>query len=279
MIGGQNMSIPSLSLKGKVAIVTGAGSVRGIGRAIALTLAEAGADVVICDLHAQGESYDLEGLADEIRKLGRCSLAVQADISKENEVNNLTSRVVKEFGALDIMVNNAGISAHETILKMTTELWDKAMDVNLKGTYLCCQAAGRLMAKRGQGNIINISSIGGMRLGGASAYGIAKAGVIVLTGWVARELAQYNIRVNAIAPGGVSTDFGLHRLGRAPWDIRAELGEPAAAPSKSQKSTVPLGRSAEPEDIAYVALFLASDLSRYITGQTIVVDGGVMLGN
>lgn len=273
------MSIPSLSMKGKVAIVTGAGGVKGIGRTIALTLAEAGADVAICDLHIQGESYDLEGVAEEIRRQGRKSLAVQADISKEDEVNSLIKRVVKEFDVIDIMVNNAGISAHETILKMPTELWDRAMDVNLKGTYLCCQAAGKVMAQRKEGNIINISSIGGMRLGGASAYGVAKAGVIVLTGWVARELAQYNIRVNAIAPGGVTTDFGLHRIGRAPWDIRTELGEPASAPSKMQKSNVPLGRSAEPEDIAYVALFLASDLARYITGQTIVVDGGTMLGS
>jgi 3-oxoacyl-[acyl-carrier protein] reductase len=273
------VSIPSLSLDGQVAIVTGAGGVRGIGRTIALTFAEAGADVAICDLHNKGESYDLEAVTDEIRRLGRRSLAIQADISKEAEVNSLVNRVVKELGTVDIMVNNAGISAHETILKMTTDLWDRAMDVNLKGTYLCCQAAGRVMAERKKGNIINISSIGGMRLGGASAYGIAKAGVIVLTGWVARELAQYNIRVNAIAPGGVTTDFGLHRIGRAPWDIRAELGEPAAAPSESQKSQVPLGRSAEPEDMAYVALFLASELARYITGQTIVVDGGIMLGS
>jgi NAD(P)-dependent dehydrogenase (short-subunit alcohol dehydrogenase family) len=273
------MSLPNLSLKGQVAIVTGAGGVRGIGRTIALTFAEAGADVAICDLHIKEPSYDLEGIAQEIKNLGRRSLAIRADISKENQVNNLINKVVKEFGTVDIMVNNAGVSAHEILLKMTTELWDKAMDVNLKGAYLCCQAAGRVMAGHKKGNIINISSIGGMRLGGASAYGIAKAGVIVLTGWAARELAQYNIRVNAIAPGGVTTDFGLHRLGRAPWDIRTELGEPSSPPSNSTKSPVPLGRNAEPEDMAYVALFLASDLARYITGQTIVVDGGTMLGS
>jgi NAD(P)-dependent dehydrogenase (short-subunit alcohol dehydrogenase family) len=258
--------------------VTGAGGKRGIGRTIALTFAEAGADVAICDLYTKEKTYDLEGVAEEIRALGRRSLAVKADISKQNQVESLINKVVKEFGTLDILVNNAGVSVHETVLKMTADLWDKAMDVNLKGTFLCCQAAAKVMAPQKKGKIINISSIGGMRLGGASAYGIAKAGVIVLTGWVARELAQYNIRVNAIAPGGVTTDFGAHRLGRAPWDIRADLGEPAAAPSP-QKSNVPLGRSAEPEDMAYVALFLASDLSRYVTGQTIVVDGGIMLGS
>jgi NAD(P)-dependent dehydrogenase (short-subunit alcohol dehydrogenase family) len=273
------MSLPNVSLRGQVAIVTGAGGVKGIGRTIALTFAEAGADVVVCDLHTGGKSYDLDGVAEEIRKLGRRALAVQADISKESDVNKLINQVVKQFGTVDVMVNNAGVSVHDTFLKLTTELWDKAMDVNLKGTYMCCQAAGRVMAEHKKGNIINISSIGALRLGGASAYGIAKAGIIVLTGWAARELAQYNIRVNAIAPGGVTTDFGLHRLGRAPWDIRAELGDSNAAPPDSTKSTVPLGRSAVPEDIAYVALFLASDLSRFITGQTIVVDGGTMLGS
>lgn len=273
------MSIPGLSLAGKTAVVTGAGGVRGIGRAIALIFAEAGADVAVCDVYSKEKSYDLEGVGAEIKKLGRRSLAVQADITQEDQVNNLIKKAVEEFGTIDILVNNAGLSVHETVMKMTTGLWDKAMDVNLKGAFLCSQAAGRVMAERKTGNIINISSIGGLRLGGASAYGIAKAGVMVMTGWVARELAQFNIRVNAIAPGGIGTDFGLHRLGRAPWDIRTELGEPASPPSAAAVSPVPLGRNGEPEDIAYVALFLASDLSRYITGQTIVVDGGVMLGS
>jgi NAD(P)-dependent dehydrogenase (short-subunit alcohol dehydrogenase family) len=270
------MSLPNLSLTGKVAVVTGAGGLKGMGRAIALTYAEAGADVAICDLHAKGETYDLEGVAGEIRKLGRRSVAIQADISQEKDVNKLIDTVVKEFGQIDILVNNAGVSVHETVLKMTTELWDRAMDINLKGAFLCSQAAAKVMKERHTGNIINISSIGGMMNGSASAYGIAKAGVIVMTGWVARELAQYNIRVNAIAPGGVSTDFGRHRMGRAPWDIKAELGEQAGPPSTTQ-SNVPLGRHGEPEDIAYVALFLASDLARFVTGQTIVVDGGTLL--
>jgi 3-oxoacyl-[acyl-carrier protein] reductase len=267
------MSIPSLSMAGKVALVTGAGGVKGIGRTMALTFAEAGADVAICDLHSQDETYDLEGVAGEIRKLGRRALAIQADISKGTEVNKLINKVVKEFDTIDILVNNAGVSAHETVLKMSTDLWDRAMDVNLRGAFLCSQAAARIMVARKQGNI------GGMLNGSASAYGIAKAGVIVMTGWVARELAQYNIRVNAIAPGGVATDFGRHRMGRAPWDIRAELGELHVSPPGPQQSTVPLGRNGEPEDIAYVALFLASDLARFVTGQTIVVDGGTLLRN
>jgi 3-oxoacyl-[acyl-carrier protein] reductase len=271
------MSIPSLSLAGKVALVTGAGGVKGMGRTIALTLAEAGADVAICDLYAKGETYDLEGVAAEIRKLGRRSLAIQVDIARENEVNNLINQVAREFGAIDILVNNAGVSAHETVLKMTPDLWDRAMDVNLRGAFFCSQAAARIMAARQKGNIINISSIGGMLPGSASAYGIAKAGIIVMTGWLARELAQHHIRVNAIAPGGVGTDFGRHRMGRAPWDIRAELTNRPATPPVPGQSTVPLGRQGQPEDIAYVALFLASDLSRFVTGQTIVVDGGTIL--
>jgi 3-oxoacyl-[acyl-carrier protein] reductase len=271
------MSIPSLSLAGKVALVTGAAGVKGMGRMIALTLAEAGADVAICDLHAKGETYDLDGVAEEIRKLGHKSLAVQTDIAKESDVNSLINKVVREFDTIDILVNNAGISAHETVLKMTPDMWDRSMDINLRGAFFCSQAAARIMVARQTGNIINISSIGGMLPGSASAYGIAKAGIIVMTGWLARELAQYKIRVNAIAPGGVLTDFGRHRMGRAPWDIRAELNGRPAAPPEPGQSNVPLGRSVEPEDIAYVALFLASDLARFVTGQTIAVDGGTLL--
>jgi len=272
------MTIPGISQQGKVALVTGAGGVKGIGRTIALTLAEAGADVEVCDLYDKAESYDLSGVAAEVEKLGRLSLPLQADISRESDVKALMDKMVARFGKIDILVNNAGVSVHETVLKMNTALWDKAMDVNLKGTYLCCQAAGKIMAQQMSGNIINISSIGGLIPGSASAYGIAKAGVMVLTGWVAKELAQYNIRVNAIAPGGISTDFGRHRLGRAPWEIKAELSGRPVMPPGSSHNEVPLGRIGQPEDIAYVALFLASDLARFITGQTIVADGGTILG-
>lgn len=274
------MGVPSFPLEGRVAIVTGAGGFRGIGRAIALTLANAGADVAVCDLHVKGETYDLEGTAEEIRKLGRRSLAVPTDVTKESDVSSLTEKVVKEFDTVDILVNNAGVSAHETLWQMTRELWDRAMDVNLRSVFICCQIVGKIMSEQKRGSIINMSSIGGMRIGSASAYGIAKAGVIVLTGWVARELAPYNVRVNAIAPGGINTDFGLHRIGRAPWETRPG-GQPATERTEQgrpQQSGAPLGRGGETGDIADVALFLASDASRYITGQTIVVDGGVMLG-
>ena len=273
------MGVPSFPLEGRVAIVTGAGGIRGMGRAIALTLADAGADVAVCDLNVTGETYDLEGTAEEIRKLGRRSLAVQTDVTKESDVNSLVEKVVQEFGTIDILVNNAGVSAHETLWEMTRDLWDRAMDVNLRSVFICCQTVGRIMLEQKSGSIVNIASIGGMLIGSASAYGIAKAGVIVLTGWVARELAPYNVRVNAIAPGGVATDFGRHRIGRPPWETRpgGQTSPQETAQGRPQQSGAPLGRGGEPGDIADVALFLASDASRYITGQTIVVDGGVLL--
>jgi NAD(P)-dependent dehydrogenase (short-subunit alcohol dehydrogenase family) len=262
-----------MSLKGKVALVTGAGGIRGMGREIALTLAEAGADVAVCDWKSTGDTYDLEGTAQKVRNLGRRSLAVQADVSKEAEVISLFKRVVKEFGTVDILVNNAGVSAHETLFNMTVDLWDRAMDANLKSVFVCCREAAKIMMEQDRGSIISLSSIGGLMWGSSSAYGIAKAGVMVLTSWVARELAPYHVRANAIAPGGVGTDFGKHRIGRAPWEVDPKR----VAPVAGREPGVPLGRPVEPADIASLALFLASDASSNITGQVIAVDGGVML--
>lgn len=266
------MSLPNLSLKGKVALVIGAGSIRGIGRAIALSFAEAGADVAVSGVSARSKTHDLEGTAAEVRKLGRQSLAVYADATREDEVNSLVDKVVNEFGTIDILVNNAGASAHETLLLTTNELWDKAMNINLKSVYLGCRAAARIMVEKKTGNIINMASIGGLRPGSACVYGIAKAGVITLTGWVAREMAPYNIRVNAIAPGPIDTDIGLHRIGRSPWLVMSGTYE-----QMIQKGESPLGGKGETQDVADLALFLASDASRFITGDTIVVDGGMML--
>ncbi|MFC2010047.1 SDR family NAD(P)-dependent oxidoreductase [Chloroflexota bacterium] len=270
------MGVPSFPLEGRVAIVTGAAGLRGIGRAISLTFADAGADVAVCDINVKGEDFDLEGTAGEIRKLGRRSLAVQTDVTKESDVAGLVEKVVQEFGAVDIMANTVGVSAHETLMNMTLDLWDRAMDVNLKSMYLCCREAAKIMIEQKKGNIINVASIGGLLAGSASVYGIAKAGVIVLTGWVARELAQYNIRVNGIAPGGTATDFGRHRIGRAPWEVSPDR-QTRPVQGGQQQSNVPLGRTGEPSDMADAALFLASDASRYVTGQTLVVDGGIML--
>ncbi len=266
------MTVPSLSLQGKTALVIGAGSTRGIGRAIAVLFAEAGADVAVSGISLKGRGCDLEGTADEIRKLGRRSLAIRADATQEAEVVSLVDAVVREFGRLDILVNNAGASAHETLLRTTNELWDKAMNVNLKSAYLGCRAAAQVMIKQKSGNIINMASIGGMRPGSACVYGIAKAGVIMMTAWVAREMAPHGVRVNGIAPGPIDTDIGVHRIGRSPWDVIDGAYE-----RMIQAGTAPLGRKGQTSDVADLALFLASDASSYITGETVVVDGGIML--
>ena len=176
-----------------------------------MALANAGADVAVCDLHIdKGNIFDLEGTANEIRKLGRRSIAVQTDITKESDVNNLVERVVKELGTVDILVNNAAIGGTESLLKVTLKQWDRTMDVNLKGCLLCCQAVGKIMVKQKSGSIVNIASIGGMRGSPPEIpYGISKAGVIHLTRAAAQELAPYGIRVNGIAPGFTKTDMPL----------------------------------------------------------------------
>lgn len=266
------MSLPNFSLEDKVALIIGAGSIRGIGREIALTFAEAGADVAVSGVSKKSPRHDLDGTAEAISKLGRRTLAVRTDATKESEVNALVDAVVSEFGTIDILVNNVGASAHETLLKTTDELWDKAMNINLKSAYLGCQAAAWIMTEKNTGNIINISSIGGLKPGSACVYGIAKAGVITLTGWVAREMAPYNVRVNCIAPGPIDTDIGLNRIGRPPWEVMQGTYE-----EMIQRGETPLGGKGKTTDVANVALFLASDASRFITGETIVVDGGMVL--
>ncbi|UCD09961.1 MAG: SDR family oxidoreductase [Dehalococcoidales bacterium] len=266
------MSLPDLSLSGKVALVIGAGSIRGIGREIAVTFAEAGADVAISGFSAKSSSSDLDGTADAITKLGRRTLAKRTDATKESEVNTLIDAVVKEFGTIDILVNNAGASAHETLLETTEELWDKAMNLNLKSAYLGCRSAAKIMTEKNAGNIINMASIGGLKTGSACVYGIAKAGVITLTEWLANELAPYNIRVNSLAPGPIDTDIGLNRIGRPPWEVANGTYE-----QMIQKRETPLGGLGKTSDVAHAALFLASNASRFITGETMVIDGGMVL--
>ena len=246
-------------LQGKVAIVTG--SRRGIGRAIALILAGAGADLIIADIVA--DDGKLDGVAAEIRKTGRDCLAVRVDISQRLQVEEMAHRAVDRFGRVDILVNCAGIwIPGQTLVECPEENWDKVIDTNLKGTYFCCQAVGRVMAGQESGNIINLSSQVGLNPGtGAGAYSISKAGIIMLTRQLALELAANNIRVNALAPGIVKTDFNIDLWKNPEAARQISLG-------------VPLGRLAEPEDIARAALFLASDDSGYITGAVIPVDGG-----
>jgi len=251
------MSLPSFSLENKVAIVTGGGT--GIGKAIALTFAEAGANVIV----ASRKLDNLEKVTEEVKALGKRSLAVQTDITQKADVDNLVQRVVGEFDRIDILVNNAGVDIG-SMLELSEEDWDKTIDTNLKGCYFCCQAVGKRMIKQKGGNIINIASnIGIKAISLYSAYCASKAGVVMLTKVLALDLASYNIRVNAIAPGWVRTDMA-----------KELMSDPKAL--KEAEAEIPLGRLAEPEDISRTALFLASEASSYITGHTVVVDGGVL---
>jgi NAD(P)-dependent dehydrogenase (short-subunit alcohol dehydrogenase family) len=246
-------------LKSKAAIITGAR--RGIGRAIALAFAAAGADVAVCDSEIQdGRLSETE---QDIRRLGRQSLKLQIDVSRHSDVEEMVRSSRSAFGKIDTLVNCAGVwIPGETLIECGNEHWDKVIDTNLKGTYLCCQAVGKTMIKQRSGSIINLSSQVGLTPGaGAGAYPISKAGIIMLTRQLALELAGFNIRVNALAPGIVKTDFNA-----AFWkDPNVE---------KQTSSMVPLGRLAEPEDIAQAALFFASDSSSYVTGEVLCINGG-----
>jgi len=253
------MSIPTLSLKNKVAVITG--GKRGIGRAIAIGFAEAGADVAICDLSlADGE---LEAVAKEIQKLGRRSLALEADVSLKDDVDDMFQKVINEFNTIDILVNNAGITILEPVIETQEKNWDATINTNLKGCFLCSQVAAKQMIAQKSGCIINIASIGGMQGSKTSigSYNISKAGVIMLTRQFAWDLGKYNIRVNGIAPGLVKAETA-----------RAILNDPEAL--KQREAIIPLRKIGELADIVGPALFLASEASSHIAGHTIVVDGG-----
>ena len=268
------MNLLKFSLEGRVALVTGAGGVLGMGRATALAFAEAGADVAVTDLIVKADNWDLEGTAEEVRKLGRRSFAVQADVTKENQVNDLISKTVKEFGTVDILANVAGVPSSASFLEMTPELWQKGLDVNLTSVLLCCQAAGKVMMEQRRGSIINWSSSAAYQMGVLSVYGIAKIGIRHLTGWVARDLGRYNIRCNAVAPGLIATDFGFVGVDGS---INDDSKSHPRADRPDRVNTIPLGRMGDASDVADVAVFLASDASRYITGVTIPVGGGVTM--
>jgi NAD(P)-dependent dehydrogenase (short-subunit alcohol dehydrogenase family) len=261
--GEKGYDMEDTRLEGKTAVVTGGR--RGIGRAIALALAGSGADIVIADVVA--DDGRLEGVAAEIKGMGRRCLAVRADISSRADVEAMTRRAVEQFNRIDILVNCAGVwIPGQTLIETPEENWDKVVNTNLKGTYFCCQAVGKVMVKEKGGNIINLSSQVGLNPGtGAGAYSVSKAGIIMLTRQLALELAAKNIRVNALAPGIVKTDFNREIWGNPEAERRLSLG-------------VPLGRLAEPEDVARAAVFLASKDSSYITGSVIPVDGGWRAG-
>jgi glucose 1-dehydrogenase len=249
-------------LKDRVALVTGANS--GFGRAIALGFAREGADVAINYLV---NPQAAEEVVREIEAMGRRATAVQADISDRSQVEAMVSGVLESFGRIDVLVNNAGLTIRMPFLELTEEAWDQVLDVDLKGPFLVSQAVARHMAGRGGGAIVNISSMSAqVAQPGITHYQAAKAGVTMLTRGMAFELGQYGIRVNAIEPGTIPTDFNRARLS-AP-EAQAEL-----------LGKIPLGRMGEPRDLVGAAVYLASEESSFTTGAVIRIDGGMTLGS
>lgn len=244
-----------MKLEGRVAIVTG--GARGIGRSVSLIFAREGAKVALFDVVLERALKTV----NEIKALGREAVAFKVDVSKKDEIKKAVERVIDTFHKVDILVNNAGIFSSVRIEEMTEEEWDKVMAVNLKGSFFCSQAVVRWYKHQKYGKIINIGSIAG-QTGGLYAgvhYSASKAGVVCLTKSLAKRLAKYNISVNGVNPGLVETDMTRDW----PKDVKGLL-----------KKQIPLGRLGQPEDVAKVVLFLASDDSNYITGETINVDGG-----
>ncbi|MBM3248794.1 MAG: 3-oxoacyl-[acyl-carrier-protein] reductase [Candidatus Omnitrophica bacterium] len=244
-------------LKDKVALITGSG--RGIGREIAETLAKEGANIVICDVNEESALQT----AKEIESLGVSTLGVKVDVTSLAEVENLINKILDKFKRIDILVNNAGITKDNLLLRMKESDWDAVLSVNLKGTFNCTKAVSKVMLKQQQGKIINIASIIGiMGNPGQANYAASKAGIIGFTKSVAREFASRNITVNAVAPGYIKTEM----TDKLPEEVRNQM-----------LALIPLKRMGGTKDVANVCLFLASPDSDYITGQTIVVDGGMAM--
>lgn len=247
-----------MKFEGKVALVTGAS--RGIGRAIALTLAAQGADVAV---NYAGSEAAAKEVAAEIEAMGRKAFVIQADIASTEASTAMVDAVVKEFGRIDVLVNNAGITRDGLLMRMKEEDWDAVITTNLKGVFNCTKAAIKYMMKQRSGSIVNISSIVGvMGNAGQANYCAAKAGVIGFTKATAKEVAARGIRVNAIAPGFIKTD------------MTSVLPEKVV---EAMLAGIPLNRLGETEDIAKAVLFLASSDANYITGQTLHVDGGMVM--
>jgi len=249
-----------MDLTNKVAIVTG--SARGIGKAIAMKLAEAGADIVVNDIAAAAEA--LEGTANEIRALNRKALAVTADVSSAADVNRMIETAVTAMGKVDILVNNAGVTRDQLIMRMTDEEWDTVLNIDLKSAFLCSRAVMRHMMKQRWGRIISIASVVGiMGNAGQANYSAAKAGVIGLTKSIAKEAGSRGITANAIAPGFIETK------------MTEKLDEKQR---QALLEGIPLRSIGTPRDVAEAVAFLASEEAHYITGQVIGVDGGMSLG-
>ncbi|MBB5149897.1 MULTISPECIES: 3-oxoacyl-[acyl-carrier-protein] reductase [Ureibacillus] len=245
-------------LDGKTAVVTGAS--RGIGRAIALELAKEGANIVV---NYSGSKEKADEVVEEILKIGKKAIAVQANVADNESVQNLMKTALDEFGSIDILVNNAGITRDNLLMRMKEEEWDEVIQTNLKGVFLCTKAVTRQMMKQRSGRIINIASVVGVTgNAGQANYTAAKAGVIGLTKTTSRELASRNILVNAVAPGFITTEM----TDALPEDIK-----------NSMLSQIPLAKLGKPEHVAKAVVFLASDDAEYITGQVLHVDGGIAM--
>ncbi|MEW4193431.1 3-oxoacyl-[acyl-carrier-protein] reductase [Bacillus altitudinis] len=245
-------------LTNKTAVVTGAS--RGIGRSIAIDLAKKGANVVV---NYSGNEAKANEVVDEIKALGQQAFAVKADVSNAEEVQELMKQAVDTFGSIDILVNNAGITKDNLLMRMKENEWDDVININLKGVFNCTKAVTRQMMKQRSGRIINVASVVGVCGNpGQANYVAAKAGVIGLTKTTAKELASRHITVNAVAPGFISTDM----TDKLDENVQTEM-----------LKQIPLARFGAPEDISNVVVFLASEGAGYITGQTIQVDGGMVM--
>jgi NAD(P)-dependent dehydrogenase (short-subunit alcohol dehydrogenase family) len=256
-------------LADRVAIVTGAGN--GIGRAIALALARAGAQVAAVDLDAAAA----RATADAAARLGPRSLAVETDVGDLPAIDRMVQRTMEAFGRIDVLVNNAGVTRRAYIMDLTEEDWDRIMRVNAKGVFFCLQRVAREMIPRRRGAIINIASIAGKGYAGTSnaIYAASKGSVISLTRTAALQLARHDINVNAICPGITVT-----ALSEANVAVRArDEGLSVEEMTRRRNAVIPLGRPNEPEDVAALAVFLASPGARNITGQSLNVDGGIIL--
>jgi 3-oxoacyl-[acyl-carrier protein] reductase len=255
IVTDQPKSRISTDLTGQITLVTGAA--RGLGRCIAQTLATAGATLACIDINTEIQCDTLAA----IRAAGGTAEAWACDVTDSTRVSETVDQVVKHFGTLNILVNNAGITRDNALLRMKDDQWDSVININLRGTFLFTRAAARPMLKNHRGRIINVASVSGlMGNPGQANYSASKAGVIGLTRTVARELASRNITVNAVAPGFIATD------------MTAKLGEEILAKVREE---IPLGRLGDPQDVADAVLFLASDAASFITGHILTIDGGL----
>lgn len=246
-----------MRLQGKVAIVTG--SARGLGKAMALKMAQEGAKVVVCDLNYEG----CLAVKEEIEQAGGEALAVRCDVTKREEVAALVAETMDKFSQIDILVNNAGITRDAQIIKMTDQQWDEVLNTNLKSMFICIQEVIKVMIPRNYGRIVNITSVAALEGNfGQANYAAAKAGIIGLTKTLGRELGRKGITVNAVAPGFMDTEMTK----TIPPHIQEQL-----------LARIPLRRAGHPEEVAEAIAFLASDAASYITGQTLSVNGGLYM--